>query len=65
MKVLDIIGIIFIIIANSALCFAAGYNIGYSQGEKKERQEILNTIDSIHKQDGYIIKGGKKDDQYH
>ena len=64
MKVLDIIGIIFIIIANSALCFAAGYNLGYSQGEKKERQEILkrlNTVDSIHKQDSiYFLKGGKE-----
>lgn len=63
MKVLDIIGIIFIIIANSALCFAAGYNIGYSQGEKKERQEILkrlNIVDSSHKQDSYIIKGGRE-----
>lgn len=63
MKVLDILRILFIIIASYALCFAAGYNIGYSKGEKKEKQAIverLNTVDSIRKQNCYIIKGGEE-----
>ncbi len=62
---IDVIITILMILSMCVMWFAAGYYKGESDGMNEERQEILNTIDSIHKQNNYILKGGKKDDQHH
>lgn len=56
----DVIIIFFVILSMCMMWFVIGYYKGKAYGMDEERKEILNIVDSIHKQNDYIIKGGKK-----